>query len=95
MYNYIELGKDCFGCAKTGSGKTAAFALPMLQKLAEDPYGIFGVVITPTRSSKREDGASGKVPGYHEYMNGYSPPSCTHTHTLCNCWTFSFHFVHL
>lgn len=42
-------GKDCIGAAKTGSGKTLAFALPILQKLAEDPYGIFAVVITPTR----------------------------------------------
>ena len=30
-------------------GKTAAFALPMLNELSEDPYGIFGVVLTPTR----------------------------------------------
>ena len=42
-------GKDCIGCAKTGSGKTAAFALPILQKLSEDPYGIFALVLTPTR----------------------------------------------
>lgn len=38
------------GCAKTGSGKTAAFVLPVLQKLSEDPYGIFCLVLTPTRS---------------------------------------------
>jgi ATP-dependent RNA helicase DDX49/DBP8 len=37
------------GSAPTGSGKTAAFALPILQKLAPDPYGIFAVVLTPTR----------------------------------------------
>ncbi|OQV22414.1 putative ATP-dependent RNA helicase DDX49 [Hypsibius exemplaris] len=42
-------GRDCIGCAKTGSGKTAAFALPILQKLSEDPYGIFALVLTPTR----------------------------------------------
>lgn len=42
-------GRDCLGCAKTGSGKTAAFALPILQKLSEEPYGIFGLVLTPTR----------------------------------------------
>ncbi|KAK3746124.1 hypothetical protein QZH41_008828 [Actinostola sp. cb2023] len=42
-------GRDCIGCAKTGSGKTAAFALPILQKLCQDPYGIFAVVLTPTR----------------------------------------------
>ncbi|KAJ3301004.1 hypothetical protein HDU76_005904 [Blyttiomyces sp. JEL0837] len=42
-------GKDVIGGAKTGSGKTAAFALPILQKLAEEPYGVFALVLTPTR----------------------------------------------
>jgi len=42
-------GKDILACSKTGSGKTASFALPILQKLSEDPYGVFGVVLTPTR----------------------------------------------
>lgn len=32
-----------------GSGKTAAFAFPILQELSKDPYGIFAVVLTPTR----------------------------------------------
>jgi len=45
----ILKGKDCIGCSKTGSGKTAAFALPILQRLSEDPYGIFTLVLTPTR----------------------------------------------
>ena len=45
----VVLGRDCIGCAKTGSGKTAAFALPILQKLCEDPYGIFALVLSPTR----------------------------------------------
>ncbi|CAF4763083.1 unnamed protein product [Pieris macdunnoughi] len=41
-------GHDCIGAAKTGSGKTFAFALPILQHLAEDPYGIFALILTPT-----------------------------------------------
>ncbi|XP_031459941.1 probable ATP-dependent RNA helicase DDX49 [Phasianus colchicus] len=45
----ILQGRDCLGCAKTGSGKTAAFVLPVLQVLSEDPYGIFCLVLTPTR----------------------------------------------
>jgi ATP-dependent RNA helicase DDX49/DBP8 len=46
--NFSE-GRDCIGNAKTGSGKTIAFALPILQKLSVDPYGIFALVLTPTR----------------------------------------------
>ena len=42
-------GDDVCGCASTGSGKTAAFALPILQKLAKDPYGVYALVLTPAR----------------------------------------------
>lgn len=45
----ILKGKDCIGAAKTGSGKTLAFALPILQTLCQDPYGIFALILTPTR----------------------------------------------
>ena len=48
-YKTFYQGRDILACSKTGSGKTAAFALPILEKLAEDPYGVFGVVLTPTR----------------------------------------------
>ena len=42
-------GRDVIGGSRTGSGKTIAFAVPMLQKWAEDPVGIFAVILTPTR----------------------------------------------
>jgi len=42
-------GRDCVGVAKTGEGKTLAFALPILQTLSENPYGIYALILTPTR----------------------------------------------
>jgi ATP-dependent RNA helicase DDX49/DBP8 len=45
----ILRGRDCIGGSRTGSGKTIAFAVPILQKWAEDPFGIFAVILTPTR----------------------------------------------
>lgn len=45
----ILKGRDCIGGSRTGSGKTMAFAVPILQKWAQDPFGIFAIVLTPTR----------------------------------------------
>ncbi|KAI1004844.1 ATP-dependent rRNA helicase [Podosphaera aphanis] len=42
-------GRDLIGLAETGSGKTAAFALPILQALLENPQPLFGLVLAPTR----------------------------------------------
>ncbi|KAK7733939.1 putative RNA helicase [Cytospora paraplurivora] len=45
----ILKGRDCIGGSRTGSGKTVAFAVPILQKWAEDPSAIYGLILTPTR----------------------------------------------
>jgi len=45
----ILAGSDCIGGSKTGSGKTVAFSVPILQKWAEDQFGIFALILTPTR----------------------------------------------
>lgn len=45
----ILSGRDCIGGSRTGSGKTVAFAVPIIQKWSEDPVGIFAVILTPTR----------------------------------------------
>ncbi|XP_065066230.1 probable ATP-dependent RNA helicase DDX47 [Rhopilema esculentum] len=42
-------GKDLIGLAETGSGKTGAFAVPVLQALLENPQRLFALVLTPTR----------------------------------------------
>jgi ATP-dependent RNA helicase RhlE len=52
---FVLEGKDLLGCAQTGTGKTAAFALPILHRLQETPWKgrgrrpIRALVLTPTR----------------------------------------------
>lgn len=45
----ILSGKDVLGQAKTGSGKTAAFAIGMLTRLAVSDYQVQSLVVCPTR----------------------------------------------
>eukprot|EP01041_Mallomonas_annulata_P014242 gene14242-30307_t len=42
-------GRDIIGLAETGSGKTGAFAIPILQALLQSPQRLFAVVLAPTR----------------------------------------------
>ncbi|KAG5361796.1 ATP-dependent rRNA helicase RRP3 [Yarrowia sp. C11] len=46
---YALEGRDIIGLAQTGSGKTAAFAIPVLQSLYENPQPLYCVVLAPTR----------------------------------------------
>lgn len=50
---HIIQGRDIFGCAQTGTGKTAAFLLPVLQKLyterEKNKPGIKALILAPTR----------------------------------------------
>lgn len=42
-------GRDIIGIAQTGSGKTAAFSLPILQTLWENPQPFYALMLAPTR----------------------------------------------
>ncbi len=58
---YLLKGRDLIGCAQTGTGKTAAFALPILQRMVEanKPRGVTRVlVLSPTRELATQIGDS-------------------------------------
>ncbi|HYE74539.1 MAG TPA: DEAD/DEAH box helicase, partial [Blastocatellia bacterium] len=43
-------GADLIGCAETGTGKTAAFLLPLIQKIASSKgVGVRALILSPTR----------------------------------------------
>lgn len=48
-------GKDIIGLAQTGSGKTGAFAIPILQDLLQRPQPLFAVILSPTRFACASD----------------------------------------
>jgi ATP-dependent RNA helicase RhlE len=59
----ILQGKDLMGCAQTGTGKTAAFSMPVLHMLAknkstEKKRPIRGLILTPTRELAMQIGES-------------------------------------
>lgn len=46
---HVVAGKDIVGLAQTGTGKTAAFSLPLLDKVDENQKGVQAIIIAPTR----------------------------------------------
>ena len=77
---FILSGRDLLGCAQTGTGKTAAFSLPILQNLTQHPSGvppnarrpIRCLVLTPTRELALQIGES--FSSYGAFL--------PHTHTV-------------
>ncbi|KAI5188971.1 ATP-dependent RNA helicase DDX49/DBP8 [Nematocida minor] len=41
--------RDIMGLSETGTGKTACFVIPLVEELAEDPFGVHSLILTPTR----------------------------------------------
>ena len=64
--------KDLIACAQTGTGKTAAFALPILQKMVENPSETLKsntrvLILTPTRELAAQ--VAENVEAYSKYLN--------------------------
>ncbi len=65
---HVLAGKDLLGIAQTGTGKTAAFALPMLQRLAANPANrkpmtCRALILSPTRELASQIAESFRVYG--------------------------------
>ncbi|HVZ89466.1 MAG TPA: DEAD/DEAH box helicase [Polyangia bacterium] len=67
---HLLQGRDVMGCAQTGTGKTAAFALPLLDRLARTPRvagrpGPRVLVLAPTRELAMQIAESFRTYGRH------------------------------
>src|SRR5207237_1867998 len=64
-------GRDLIGSAQTGTGKTAAFVLPILQRLAPGPRGTLrALVLVPTRELAEQVATSVRAYGRHTHLKG-------------------------
>ncbi len=74
---HVLAGSDLLGCAQTGTGKTAAFALPILHRLHHTGGGhrkvrsIRALVLSPTRELASQIGESFHAYGRHTGLRGY------------------------
>lgn len=68
---HVLSGRDIFGCAQTGTGKTAAFVLPILQQLSKTaetpPTAIKALVLAPTRELALQ--ISDNIKAYGKHVN--------------------------
>lgn len=61
-------GKDVIGQAQTGTGKTAAFGIPILQKVNPDNRNLQAIILCPTRELAMQ--AADELRKFSKYMNG-------------------------
>ena len=60
-------GRDVIGQAQTGTGKTAAFGIPMLQKIDEEDRSLQGMILCPTRELAMQ--AAQQLRQFAKYMH--------------------------
>ncbi len=66
-------GRDLIGCASTGTGKTAAFLLPILQRLSEGTRNVCrALVLSPTRELAMQIDEQALAIGYHVGLTAVS-----------------------
>ncbi len=70
---HVLAGRDLFGCAQTGTGKTAAFALPLIERLLNDRRPAAArhcriLVLAPTRELAGQIHDSFKAYGRHAHL---------------------------
>ena len=65
---YLLEGEDIIGQAQTGTGKTAAFGIPMLQKIDPERKKLQGVILCPTRELAIQ--AAEEIRRIAKYMHG-------------------------
>ena len=62
-------GNDLIGAAQTGTGKTAAFILPILSQMIDGPHRLRALVLTPTRELAAQITANGKAYAKYARLN--------------------------
>lgn len=60
-------GNDVIALAQTGTGKTAAYGLPLLQKINPDKEGVQAVILSPTRELCLQ--IAGDLKDYSKYLD--------------------------
>ncbi len=70
----IQSAKDLIACAQTGTGKTAAFVLPILDKISKNQqtYKVNTIIIAPTRELAKQ--IDRQIEGFSYFTNSSSYP---------------------
>ena len=70
----IQVGRDLIACAQTGTGKTAAFVLPILDKLTKGHQNnkVNTIIIVPTRELAKQ--IDMQIEGFSYFTNSSSYP---------------------